>query len=132
MQMITAQIHDDCSSDTLGLLCQAYAGPHDIVQNITKAVCKLFRPKQLLHGITPKPQHKIGERRRRRPKHHRVDTPQESGSEMRNLELMYTSYLQTDEVIIISKNKLKGQMQLAMCWSGSSHLHEWKKNSNCL
>ena len=27
-------------------VCRAYAGPHDIVYNITKPVCMLVRPKQ--------------------------------------------------------------------------------------
>ena len=31
---------------TLLELCRAYAGPHDIVYNTTKTVCKLVRPKQ--------------------------------------------------------------------------------------
>ena len=31
---------------TLLEVCRAYAGPHDIVYNTTKAVCMLVRPKQ--------------------------------------------------------------------------------------
>ena len=29
------------------------------------------------------------------------------------------------------KNNSLGKMQLTICWSGSSHLHQWMKKSNC-
>ena len=68
---------------------------------------------------------------------HRVRTRQESGSEMKNLALESSfvtqdkSWLQTVEIIRILKNNSVGKMQLAICWSGSSHLHLRRKKSNC-
>ena len=50
---------------TLLEVCRAYAGPHDIVYNTTKTVCVCWSGQS----------------------NHRVGTQQESGSEMRNLDL---------------------------------------------
>ena len=37
----------------------------------------------------------------------------------------------TVEMTRILKNNLGGKMQLAICWSGSSHFHLLRKKSNC-
>ena len=37
---------------TLLEVCRTYAGPHDIVYNITKSVCMLVRPKQSQGGFS--------------------------------------------------------------------------------
>ena len=69
--------------------------------------------------------------------YHRVSSQQESGSEMRNLALSRSfvtkdiSWLQTVEMIRTLKNNLGGKMQLAICWSGSSHFHLLRQESNC-
>ena len=59
---------------------------------------------------------------------HRVDPQQESGSEMRNLALS-RSFVTIGHILTAdcrddrtSRNISGGKMQLAICWSGSSHL----------
>ena len=41
------------------------------------------------------------------------------------------SWLLTVEMIRIFKNNSGGKMQLAICWSGSSHFHLWRQKFNC-
>ena len=100
---------------TLLEVCRAYAGPRDIVYNTTKTVCICWSGQN----------------------NHRVGFQQESGSEMRNLALSKNfitediSWLQTVEMIRTLKNNSGGKMQLAICWSGNSHLHLLRQKSNC-
>ena len=68
---------------------------------------------------------------------HWVGTQQGSGSEMRNLALSTSfvtldmSWLQAVEMIRILKISSGGKMQLQFSWSGSSHFHLWRQQSNC-
>ena len=99
---------------TLLEVCRAYAGPHDIVTTQRKQyVCWSYQS------------------------NHRVGTQENPGSEVRNLTLSRNfvtqdmSLLQTVEMTRILKNNSGGKMQLAICWSGTSHLHLWIPKFNC-
>ena len=41
------------------------------------------------------------------------------------------SWLQTVEMTRILENNSGGKMELAICWSGSSHLYPWRQKSYC-
>ena len=45
-------------------------------------------------------------------------------------EFRYLGFIMTAEIRIL-KNNSGGKMQLAICWSGSSHLHLLRQKSNC-
>ena len=61
---------------------------------------------------------------------HRVCSQQESGSEMRNL-ISFVEEFRYLRHIRILKNNSVGKMQLAICWSGNSHLLLLIQKSNC-
>ena len=92
-------------------VCRAFALLHDIVYNTTKTVCMLVRPKQSQGQFST-----------------RVRLGNEELSfveEFRYLEHIMTADCRDDKDI---KKQFRRQMQLAICWSGNSHLHLLRKN----
>ena len=94
---------------TLLEVCHAYARPHDIVFNTPKRVCILVQPNQ---------------------SQGRYSTRVRLGSEELSFveEFCYLGHVMTADCRDDNlKKKSIGKMQLAICWSGSSHLHLWRQ-----
>ena len=99
---------------TLLGMCRPYAGPHDIVHNTTKIICMVVRPKESQCRFST-----------------RVRLGNEELSlveEFRYLGHVMSADCRDDKDI---KNNSGYKMQLAICWSGSSHLHLRRHKSNC-
>ena len=91
---------------TLLEVCHAYARPRDIVYKTTKTVCMLVRPNQS---------------RSRYSTSVRLGNEQLSYvDEFRCLGHIITADFRDNKVIA---NNSGGKIQLAKCWSGSSHLY---------
>ena len=99
---------------TLLEVCHAYTGSRDIVYNTMKTVCMLVRPKQ---------------------SQGRFSTRVRLGNEELSFveEFCYLGHIMTadcrDDKDI--KKQFRGKMQLAICWSGNSHLHLLRQKSSC-
>ena len=95
-------------------VCRAYAGPQDIVYNTTKTVCMQVRPKQSQGRFSTRV--RLG------------DEELSIADKFRYLGHIMTADCRDDEDI---KKNSEGKIQLAICRSGSSHLHLLKEKSNC-